>query len=75
MRISFSSNLIPLEIVNGLKRGGIRSSSLIMDLDNRMSIAYVMNNMRTQPIEESRQNKYTSDSRGNRLVQKIYEIL
>ncbi len=54
--------------------GGMGGSSLIMDLDNKMSIAYVMNQMRTQPLNETRKNRYTSDSRGNRLVKKIYEL-
>ena len=55
--------------------GGMGGSSLIMDLDNKMSIAYVMNKMRTQPVKETLKNRYTSDSRGNRLVKKIYELL
>ncbi len=55
--------------------GGMGGSSLIMDLDNKMSIAYVMNKMRRQPLDETRKNRYTTDSRGNRLVKKIYELL
>ena len=55
--------------------GGMGGSSLIMDLDNKMSIAYVMNKMRRQELDETRKNRYTSDSRGNRLVKKIYELL
>ncbi|MHA1915652.1 MAG: serine hydrolase domain-containing protein [Promethearchaeota archaeon] len=55
--------------------GGNGGSSLIMDLDNKMSIAYVMNKMRRQPVEETRNNKYTSDSRGNRLIKKVYQLL
>ncbi|MFW9824185.1 MAG: serine hydrolase domain-containing protein [Candidatus Thorarchaeota archaeon] len=55
--------------------GGNGGSSLIMDLDNKISIAYVMNKMRRQQIEETRNNRYTSDSRGNRLAKKIYELL
>ncbi len=55
--------------------GGMGGSSLIMDLDNKMSIAYVMNQMRTQKLDETLKNRYTSDSRGNRLVKKIYELL
>ncbi|KKM04847.1 hypothetical protein LCGC14_1760130, partial [marine sediment metagenome] len=47
----------------------------IMDLDNKMSIAYVMNKMRRQPLDETQKNKYTSDSRGNRLVKTVYELL
>ncbi len=55
--------------------GGMGGSSLIMDLDNKLSISYVMNQMRAQEMEETRKNRYTSDSRGNRLVKKIYELL
>ena len=55
--------------------GGMGGSSLIMDLDNKLSIAYVMNKMRRQELEETRKNRYTPDSRGNRLVKKIYELL
>ncbi|MFX1456613.1 MAG: serine hydrolase domain-containing protein [Promethearchaeota archaeon] len=55
--------------------GGMGGSSLIMDLDNKLSIAYVMNKMRRQQIDETRKNRYTSDSRGNHLVKKIYELL
>ncbi len=55
--------------------GGMGGSSLIMDLDNKMSIAYVMNKMRRQPLDETQKNKYTSDSRGNRLVKTVYELL
>jgi CubicO group peptidase (beta-lactamase class C family) len=55
--------------------GGMGGSSLIMDLDNKMSIAYIMNKMRRQPLDETRKNRYTTDSRGNRLVKKIYELL
>lgn len=55
--------------------GGMGGSSLIMDIDNKMSIAYVMNKMRRQELDETRKNRYTSDSRGNRLVKKIYELL
>ena len=55
--------------------GGMGGSSLIMDLDNKLSIAYVMNKMRRQELDETRKNRYTSDSRGNRLAKKIYELL
>ncbi|KKK43272.1 MAG: Esterase EstB [Candidatus Lokiarchaeum sp. GC14_75] len=55
--------------------GGMGGSSIIMDLDNKMSIAYVMNKMRRQPLDETQKNKYTSDSRGNRLVKTVYELL
>ncbi len=55
--------------------GGSGGSSIMMDLDEKMSIAYVMNNMRRQSPEETATNKYASDTRANRLVKAVYESL
>ncbi|MHA2283479.1 MAG: serine hydrolase domain-containing protein, partial [Promethearchaeota archaeon] len=55
--------------------GGSGGSSIIMDLDEKMSLAYVMNNMRRQSPEETASNKYASDTRANRLVKAVYESL
>jgi hypothetical protein len=46
-----------------------------MDLDAKLSISYVMNKMRIQAPEETRKNKFASDSRANKIVSAVYEAL
>jgi CubicO group peptidase (beta-lactamase class C family) len=55
--------------------GGAGGSSMIMDLENKMGIGYVMNQMRDQPLSETLSNKYDLDSRSNRLVTAVLESL
>ena len=55
--------------------GGAGGSAITMDLDAKMSIGYVMNKMRTQTLEETRTNKYHSDTRGDRLITAVFESL
>ncbi|MHA1728034.1 MAG: serine hydrolase domain-containing protein [Promethearchaeota archaeon] len=55
--------------------GGAGGSSLTMDVGNKMSIAYVMNKMRNPTREERRLNKFASDIRACRLIEKIYELI
>jgi CubicO group peptidase (beta-lactamase class C family) len=55
--------------------GGAGGSSILMDLDAKMSIAYVMNQMRNQPVQETQQNFLASDSRANRVTKAVYESL
>jgi len=54
---------------------GAGGSGIIMDLDNKIGIGYVMNQMRNQPLSETLSNKFLSDTRGNRLVTAVYESL
>jgi len=55
--------------------GGAGGSSMIMDLDNKMGIGYIMNQMRDQPLSETLSNKYDLDTRSNRLVTAVLESL
>jgi CubicO group peptidase (beta-lactamase class C family) len=55
--------------------GGAGGSSMIMDLENKMGIGFVMNQMRDQPLSETISNKYDLDSRSNRLVTAVLESL
>jgi hypothetical protein len=55
--------------------GGAGGSAIIMDLDAKIGIGYVMNQMRNQTIQETTSNKYSSDSRGNRLITAVFESL
>jgi len=55
--------------------GGAGGSSMVMDLDEKIGIAYVMNQMRNQPPSETLSNKYSLDTRSNRLVAAVYESL
>ena len=55
--------------------GGAGGSAITMDLDAKLSIGYVMNKMRTQTLEETRTNKYHSDTRGDRLITAVFESL
>ncbi len=50
-------------------------SGIIMDLENKMGIGYVMNQFGNQPMSETLSNKYLGDTRGNRLVTALYESL
>ncbi|MBY8985357.1 MAG: beta-lactamase family protein [Candidatus Lokiarchaeota archaeon] len=65
----------PIQNPNTLYWGGWGGSVCIMDLNAKLSIAYVMNKMRIQTPEETRKNKYASDSRANLLVSSVYEAL
>ena len=55
--------------------GGAGGSSVIMDLDARVSLAYVMNKMRYQTPEETQTNRFASDTRANRLATAFFEVL
>ena len=46
-----------------------------MDLDAKIGIGYVMNQMRNQTLQETAVNKYHSDTRGNRLITAVLESL
>ena len=50
-------------------------SGIIMDLENKMGIGYVMNQFGNQPMSETLSNKYLGDTRGNRLVTALYKSL
>lgn len=54
---------------------GAGGSAITMDLDDKIGIGYVMNQMRNQPMLETMSNKYHSDSRGNRLITAVFESL
>ncbi|MHA2039256.1 MAG: serine hydrolase domain-containing protein, partial [Promethearchaeota archaeon] len=41
--------------------GGAGGSAIIMDLDAKIGIGYVMNQMRNQTVQETASNKYSSD--------------
>jgi CubicO group peptidase (beta-lactamase class C family) len=69
------SDIKPIKNPNTLYWGGWGGSACIMDMDAKLSISYVMNKMRTQLPEESRKNKFTSDTRANRIVSSVYEAL
>jgi len=55
--------------------GGWGGSAIFMDLDAKLGIGYVMNQMRSQPAEETAKNKYHSDTRGNRLITAVFKSL
>ena len=55
--------------------GGAGGSAIIMDLDAKIGIGYVMNQMRNQTLQETAENKYCSDTRGNRLITAVFESL
>ena len=55
--------------------GGVGGSAITMDLDAKIGIGYVMNQMRNQTAEETAANKYCSDTRGNRLITAVFESL
>ncbi|MHA2397392.1 MAG: serine hydrolase domain-containing protein [Promethearchaeota archaeon] len=55
--------------------GGWGGSAIFMDLDAKLGIAYVMNQMRSQSAEETAKNKYHSDTRGNRLITAVFKSL
>ncbi|MFW9782837.1 MAG: serine hydrolase domain-containing protein, partial [Candidatus Heimdallarchaeota archaeon] len=55
--------------------GGAGGSAIRMDLDDHIGFAYVMNKMRNQTMQETAQNLYHSDTRGNRLIKATYESL
>jgi len=55
--------------------GGMGGSAILMDLDAHIGIGYVMNQMRTQTLQETAANKYHSDTRGNRLITAVLESL
>jgi hypothetical protein len=50
-------------------------SGIIMDLENKMGIGYVMNQFGNQPMSETMSNKYLGDTRGNRVITALYESL
>ena len=54
---------------------GVGGSFVIMDLDAKVSIAYVPNQMRYQTPEETQSNKYANDTRANRLITAFFEAL
>jgi CubicO group peptidase (beta-lactamase class C family) len=55
--------------------GGMGGSSIQMDLDAHIGIGYVMNQMMTPTIQERIENKYHSDTRGNRLITAVLESI
>ena len=55
--------------------GGMGGSSIQMDLDAHIGIGYVMNQMMTPTLQERTENKYHSDTRGNRLITAVLESL
>ncbi|MFX1324013.1 MAG: serine hydrolase domain-containing protein [Promethearchaeota archaeon] len=55
--------------------GGAGGSAIRMDLDDHIGFGYVMNKMRNQTMQETTQNLYHSDTRGNRLIKATYESL
>ena len=55
--------------------GGAGGSAITMDLDAKIGIGYVMNQMRNQTLQETAANMYHSDTRGNRLITAVYESL
>jgi len=55
--------------------GGMGGSAIQMDLDAHIGIGYVMNQMSTPTLQERTENKYHSDTRGNRLVTAFLESL
>ncbi|MHA2185963.1 MAG: serine hydrolase domain-containing protein, partial [Promethearchaeota archaeon] len=69
------SDIKPIKNPNTLYWGGWGGSVTIMDLDAKLSISYVMNKMRIQAPEETRKNKFSSDSRANQIVSAVYEAL
>lgn len=69
------SAIKPIKNPNTLYWGGWGGSVCIMDLDAKVSISYVMNKMRIQAPEETRENKFASDSRANKIVSAIYDTL
>ena len=69
------STLKPIKNPSTLFWGGWGGSVCIMDIDAKVSISYVMNKMRIQAPEETRENKFASDSRANQLVSAVYEAL
>jgi len=69
------SDIRPIKNPNTLYWGGWGGSACIMDIDAKLSISYVMNKMRIQAPEESRNNKFANDSRANPIVSAVYEAL
>jgi len=55
--------------------GGAGGSAISMDLDDKIGIGYVMNQMRNQTLQETAKNFFHSDTRGNRLIKATYESL
>jgi len=55
--------------------GGAGGSAITMDLDAKIGIGYVMNQMRNQTLQETAANKYHSDTRGSRLITAVFESL
>ncbi|MHA1670511.1 MAG: serine hydrolase [Promethearchaeota archaeon] len=55
--------------------GGMGGSAIMMDLDAHMGIGYVMNKMRDQTLQETKSNKFHSDTRGNRLITAVLKSL
>ncbi|KKM14973.1 hypothetical protein LCGC14_1700750 [marine sediment metagenome] len=55
--------------------GGAGGSAISMDLDAKIGIGYVMNQMRNQTLQETAANMFHSDTRGNRLIKATYESL
>ena len=55
--------------------GGYGGSAITMDLDAKIGIGYVMNQMRNQTFQETIANKFHSDTRGNRLITALFESL
>lgn len=69
------SDVKPIKNPNTIYWGGWGGSVCIMDLDAKLNVSYVMNKMRIQTPEETRKNKFASDTRANRLVEAVYEAL
>ena len=55
--------------------GGMGGSAISMDLDAHIGIGYVMNQMKTQTLQETAANMFHSDTRGNRLIAAVLESL
>ena len=72
---ALNTDRLPYPTPNVVYWGGAGGSSLTMDLDHKMSIAYVMNQMQNPTRDEVKNNRFKKDSRANNLVEKVYEIL
>jgi CubicO group peptidase (beta-lactamase class C family) len=72
---ALNTDKLPYPTPNVAYWGGAGGSSLTMDLDHKMSIAYVMNQMQNPTRDEIKNNRFKNDSRANNLVEKVYEIL
>jgi len=53
---------------------GMGGSSITMDIDAKMSIAYVMNQARIELPDENKTNKYATDTRANCLIEEVFKL-